>query len=723
LESNGTVDSSTENWTSTEESQVVSEITSGLEWLASQNLDAGVSFTLDVHYKVPTSYEPINRPSSDDVLWVGEAMSHLGYSGSFWFTQVRDYINALRSDLNTEWAFAIFVVDSSNDADGMFLDDYVAYAYLGGPFLVMTYDNDGYGIWNMDYVTAHETCHIFYATDEYNNREENSGYLNVTDNDGSGDMMELANTWWLCTNSKEQLGWRDTDGDGIQDIVDTFPNTFLNSYQPDPSLNTVLAYSGWVVEDPYPNNNPYGTGNDVTINTIKGVQFRIDSETWVDANASDGFFDEVSEDFNFTTPSLSSGTHLIEVRGINSVGNAETSFSSDSVTVPDFVPPTTVNNYDKLWHTTGFVINLTATDDFSGPAETYFKINDGTNKTVSTNGQPIITTEGANNTLEYWSVDKAGNEELPHKVLKEIKLDKTAPRANLDVAQTVHEDTLVTFDGSASTDENGIATYTWIFIDVTQQTFTNKSFTYIFATPGAYLINLIVTDPAGNYAIDTLTIKVLDMTKPVAKAGADQTGEEDTPTTFDGSASSDNVAITTYTWTFTDVTIRALTEEKPTYTFNTPGVYTITLNVTDATGNWATDTVTITVLDITKPIVNAGQTQTVNVGATVTFDASASSDNVGIVTYEWDFGDGTTGAGKTTTHIYTKPKTYMVTLTVKDAAGNIASHQITVKVLSPEALPTWLIVTVAAAIVIAIAVPATMFWKKREARLKKELRG
>jgi len=41
-------------------------------------------------------------------------------------------------------------------------------------------------------------------------------------------------------------------------------------------------------------------------------------------------------------------------------------------------------------------------------------------------GHPIITTENANNTLEYWSVDAAGNEE-PHKILTGIKLDKSAP--------------------------------------------------------------------------------------------------------------------------------------------------------------------------------------------------------------------------------------------------------------------------------------------------------
>lgn len=471
----------------------------------------------------------------------------------------------------------------------------------------------------------------------------------------------------------------------------------------------------------------------------------------------------------------------------------------------EIVAPITLDDYDGFWHNNDFTITLEATDVGSGVAETFYKINDGLTKTVSIDGQPLITTEGANNKLEYWSVDNAGNEELPHKTLTGIKLDKTAPSGsviinndatyttstsvtltltstdatsgvaemrfsndnvtwsdweayaisktwtiltgdgvkgvtvqykdnaglissysdsiildtlkptvNAGVDQTVNEDTLVTFDGSASADENGIATYTWAFTDVTLKTLTGKNPTYTFATPGTYTITLTVTDPAGNSATDTVIITVLDITKPTANAGLDRTVNEDTPITLDGSASSDNVAISAYTWTFTDVATKTLAGEKPAYTFNTPGVYTITLNVTDAAGNWATDTITITVLDITKPVANAGQDQTVNVGASVSFDASSSTDNVGIVSYEWNFGDGTTGSGKTTTHTYANAGTYTVTLTVKDAAGNTATHQITVTVQPTEAMPLWVLGVAAALIGIGVATTAAIIWKKRK---------
>jgi hypothetical protein len=339
-------------------------------------------------------------------LWIAEAMNYLGYPGSGYFTQVRDFINSLRNSLKVNWAFAIFVVDSWNDPDGCFTDQidptrkWSAYAYLGGPFLVMTYDNDGYGINNMDYVTAHETCHIFYATDEYNGRTEISGYLGVQDLEGSGCMMERANTWWLCTNSTEQLGWRDSDGDGIQDIVDTFPDTFLNPYSPDPTTNPNLVYNGTVAEIPYPNNNPYGTGRDVTINTITNVEYRVDGGPWQNATPSDAAFDEAEESFSFTTTLPSQGTHTIETRGTNLVGNVETSYGIDIVT---WIPPDIAVMNVTLSKTIigqGFTLYVNVTVQNQGTYTETFDVTAYAN-TTEIGTQTVTLTSGNSTTITF----------------------------------------------------------------------------------------------------------------------------------------------------------------------------------------------------------------------------------------------------------------------------------------------------------------------------------
>jgi len=128
--------------------------------------------------------------------------------------------------------------------------------------------------------------------------------------------------------------------------------------------------------------------------------------------------------------------------------------------VKDVTPPTTTDDYDYnfSWHVSDFTINLNATDNDSGVAATYYRINSGPNQTVSLDGQPYITTEGAANTLEYWSVDLAGNEETPHKVLTNITLDKTAPIGSIQINndQTYTTSTEVTLTLSFTDATSGV---------------------------------------------------------------------------------------------------------------------------------------------------------------------------------------------------------------------------------------------------------------------------
>ncbi len=126
-------------------------------------------------------------------------------------------------------------------------------------------------------------------------------------------------------------------------------------------------------------------------------------------------------------------------------------------------------------------------------------------------------------------------------------------------------------------------------------------------------------------------------------------------------------------------------------------------------------------VDESPPTAYAGEDRTVNVGQAVTFDASSSMDDVGIVSFEWDLGDGTRKTGISTTHVYEKAGTYSVTLTVKDAAGNTDSHSVTITVLEDSApiLPIvdlfWVGVV---AIVITLAVGGGVLWRNaRRGRL------
>ncbi|MEX0600435.1 MAG: malectin domain-containing carbohydrate-binding protein, partial [Rhodothermales bacterium] len=64
----------------------------------------------------------------------------------------------------------------------------------------------------------------------------------------------------------------------------------------------------------------------------------------------------------------------------------------------------------------------------------------------------------------------------------------------------------------------------------------------------------------------------------------------------------------------------------------------------------------------------------------VSFDASASTDDGAISSYSWNFGDGTAGTGVITSHTYSSPGAYAVTLTLQDDEGAWKSSSKTITV-------------------------------------------
>ncbi|MEO0896553.1 MAG: PKD domain-containing protein [Bacteroidota bacterium] len=88
-----------------------------------------------------------------------------------------------------------------------------------------------------------------------------------------------------------------------------------------------------------------------------------------------------------------------------------------------------------------------------------------------------------------------------------------------------------------------------------------------------------------------------------------------------------------------------------------------------------------------RPVASFSHTSSSSTApATVEFNASSSEDPDGsIASYSWDFGDGSTGSGRTTDHSYALAGTYTVSLTVKDNDG--ASRSTTKNITLDEEVP------------------------------------
>ncbi|MFQ5999426.1 MAG: PKD domain-containing protein [Candidatus Bathyarchaeia archaeon] len=228
----------------------------------------------------------------------------------------------------------------------------------------------------------------------------------------------------------------------------------------------------------------------------------------------------------------------------------------------------------------------------------------------------------------------------------------------------------VTFDASSSTPNGGsITSYFWDFGDGSNG--TGVIVTHAYATIGNYNVTLTVTDSESltDTAWDILEVRKLPVATFTYSPAAPLEGET---VTFNASLSTPNGGtIVSYTWDFGDGS-SPVTEADPitTHNYTTFGTYNVTLNITDSED--LTDTYWDTIRILIAPTANFTYSPTMPViNQTVTFNASASYDPDGssIVSYTWDFGDGSspvTEADPITTHNYTAEGTYNVTLTVTD---------------------------------------------------------
>lgn len=263
-----------------------------------------------------------------------------------------------------------------------------------------------------------------------------------------------------------------------------------------------------------------------------------------------------------------------------------------------------------------------------------------------------------------------------------------APIAKIIATPLIGEAPLeVTFNGSESTDDHSISSYTWNFKDGNSSSTANIKHTYTEA--GSYEVELTVKDENGLLNKETITIEVNEPTNsaPVAKTSANKThGSAPLTVQFTGTDSTDDKEITGYSWDFKNGSNS--TNSNPTYTFENAGSYVVELTVKDAEGLTHKNTITITV---TEPIaeneapiaVATSNKTTGEAPLNIQFTGSNSTDDNEITSYTWDFKDGSTSTSSNPSHTFTNAGSYDVALTVKDADGASNTKNINISVSTP----------------------------------------
>ncbi|MEM9172966.1 MAG: hypothetical protein AAGA84_09700, partial [Pseudomonadota bacterium] len=245
-----------------------------------------------------------------------------------------------------------------------------------------------------------------------------------------------------------------------------------------------------------------------------------------------------------------------------------------------------------------------------------------------------------------------------------------APTAEAGPDQTVARFVTVSLAGSA-TDDAGTSglSYAWNQTAGTNVTLNGSdTLTPSFAAPDVsadedLIFELTVTDVGNLSATDSVTITVLANVAPTADAGPDQSVEQNTIVTLDGSASSDDDPVSglTYAWTQTGtgpaVVLSDAAAVQPTFT--APSVtgsvaLNFRLTVTDAGNATSFDDVVVTVFENLTAAIVSGKARY----ESVPYSSAAGGLSYGTTTYLpirratvqlVDAANGTTVLAQTTT--------------------------------------------------------------------------
>ncbi len=275
----------TENWTEVEVNKVKTEIVQALDWWTtaatapanfggdprpSANLEWNVSYvspfegSAEDRLKIQIPYEPISLTTvqaAADGGWMSLVAQHFLPTMPADGTTLRELANSSRWKIvNSEreqiydWAFTLFVVDSSTDDNGYFQDGKAAGAALNGPYAFVSFDggktkDNGLGTENLEILIAKMVGHVFGAGDESWSAssagagcrpDEMYGYFRIEHSNcefpneiadpslmrAGLEMIDAYRTNTLSLPARQQVGWYDGDNDGFYDVTDTLTDTF-----------------------------------------------------------------------------------------------------------------------------------------------------------------------------------------------------------------------------------------------------------------------------------------------------------------------------------------------------------------------------------------------------------------------------------------------------------------------------------------------------------------
>ncbi|MCK4364939.1 MAG: PKD domain-containing protein [Thermoplasmatales archaeon] len=377
----------------------------------------------------------------------------------------------------------------------------------------------------------------------------------------------------------------------------------------------------------------------------------------------------------------SSNSNTIESNTIESNNNGIYMFNSDSNTIKSNTIQN--NQVHGIWLTSTASSNNIYLNDFSDNMDSNARdqgsnnwdynsqgnywddYNDYDNDENGIGDNPYSIGGGGGNQDSYPLGDFLSSDEKPV-----AYIDSISPNP-ADLGQTIY------FSGRGTDSDGSITAWEWKSDGVVIG--TSGDFSTSSLSAGSHTISFRVKDNDDNWSPSVQTTLVINSPNQIPTAYilepmtsvTKQFGEE---IRFAGGGADDG-EIMEYSWISDRDEIISVSNQF-TKSDLTVGRHIIYFKVRDDYGEWSSEvTIIVTITSNpsnSPPVADAGEPYTGYVNQNLTFDGSASSDpdaGDSITSYQWDFGDETTGEGATIGHTYTSEGNYTVELTVTDGNG------------------------------------------------------
>ncbi len=351
------------------------------------------------------------------------------------------------------------------------------------------------------------------------------------------------------------------------------------------------------------------------------------------------------------------GTYSVSLT-VTGAGGSDTFTRTNYISVSAPPPPPVANFSGSPTSGVG-PLPVSFSDLSSGSISTYaWTFGDGATSSAS---NPSHTYSAAGTYTVSLTVTGAGGSDIETKT-NYISVSEAAPVAEFTGTPTSGDAPLLVNFSDQSL--GSVSSWSWNFGDGSTSTAQSPSHTY--TATGTFTVSLTVSGPGGSDGETKVSYIAVSSPPPPPTAALSGTPTSGTAPLVVSFSDNSTGSVTSWNWAFGDG--GTSTAQNPSYTYTSPGTYSVSLTVAGPGGNDSTTEVGYVSVSAAPPIAEfVGTPTSGNVPLNVNFTDQSSGT---VTNWNWDFGDGGSSTGQSPSHTYTAAGTYTVVLTATGPGGS-----------------------------------------------------